>query len=164
MDNADTQGLAAALFLLGIYKVTDLIENEMARSSVLHEMIVTAVEQDYLEQRVNGAGVLQTLVAERRATQRAQAEERAAVAERKQAEAEAKLAASQACGRVSLLLQVHPQLRHGGMTHAQTQTPRLMSDQMSVGTQAPSRLEAAAEAPQQQRQQRQQLQELKERA
>ena len=97
MDNADTQGLAAALFLLGIYKVTDLIENEMARSSVLHEMIVTAVEQDYLEQRANGAVVLQTLVAERRATQRAQAEERAAVAERKQAEAEAKLAASQAC-------------------------------------------------------------------
>ena len=46
MDNADTQGLAAALSLLGIYKVTDLIE--MARSSVLHEMIVTAVEQDYL--------------------------------------------------------------------------------------------------------------------
>ena len=32
--------------MLGIYKVTDLIE--MARSSVLHEMIVTAVEQDYL--------------------------------------------------------------------------------------------------------------------
>ena len=105
--------------------------------------------------------------AERRATQLAQAEERAAVAERKQAEAEAKLAASQACGRVSLSLQVHPQLRHGGMTHARTQTPRLMSDQMSVGTQAPSRLEAAAEAPQQQhqqRQQRQQLHELKERA
>ena len=97
MDNADTQGLAAALSLLGIYKVTDLIE--MVRSSVLHEMIVTAVEQDYLEQRVNEAVVLQTLVAERRAAHRAQAEERAAVAERKQAEAEAKLAASQACGR-----------------------------------------------------------------
>ena len=55
MDHADTQGLAAALWsLLGIYKVTDLIEmaRSMARSSVLHEMIVTAVEQDYLEQRV----------------------------------------------------------------------------------------------------------------
>ena len=39
-----------------------------------------------------------------------------------------------------------------------------MSNQMRVGTPAPSRLEAAAEAPQQQRQQRQQLQELKERA
>ena len=50
------------------------------------------------------------------------------------------------------------------MTHDRIQTPRLMSDPMSVGTQAPSRLEAAAEAPQQQRQQRQQLQELKERA
>ena len=36
-----------------------------------------------------------------------------------------------------------------------------MSNQMRVGTPAPSRLEAAAEAPQQQRQQ---LQELKERA
>ena len=162
INHADTQGLAAALSLLGIYKVTDLIE--MARSSVLHEMIVTAVEQDYLEQRVNEAVVLQTLVAERRAAQLAQAEERAAVAERKQAEAEAKLAASQACGRVSLSLQVHPlpQLRHGGMTHARTQTPRLMSDQMSVGTQAPSRLEAATEAPQQQRQQRQQRQQLQE--
>ena len=108
--DADTQGLAAALSSLGIYVVTDLIE--MARSIVLHEMIVTAVEQG-LEQRVNEAVVLQTLVAERRAAQRAQAEERAAVAERKQAEAEAKLAASQACGRVSLSLQVHPQLRHG---------------------------------------------------
>jgi hypothetical protein len=48
--DADTQGLAAALSSLGIYDyvVTDLIE--MARSSVLHEMIVTAVEQG-LEQR-----------------------------------------------------------------------------------------------------------------
>jgi hypothetical protein len=36
--------LAAALSSLGIYKVTDLIE--MARSSVLHTMIVTAVEHD----------------------------------------------------------------------------------------------------------------------
>jgi hypothetical protein len=58
-------------------------------------MIVTTVEQG-LEQRVNEAVVVQTLVAERRAAQLAQAEERATVVERKQAEAEAKLTASQA--------------------------------------------------------------------
>ena len=62
---------------------------------------------------VNEAVVLQTLVAERRAAQLAQAEERATVAERKQAEAEAKLAASQACGRVSLSLQFKSTLNSG---------------------------------------------------
>ena len=62
--------LAAALSSLGIYKVTVQTSSRcgpcLARSSVLHEMIVTAVEQD-LELRVNEAVVLQTLVAERRA-------------------------------------------------------------------------------------------------
>ena len=116
--DADILGLASALSLLGIYEVPVLVE--LARSGSLHELIVTEAEQRNLEQRVNEATIVHRLVADRRATQMAQAEERAAAAEWKQAEAEAKLAAATSCGPVSLSLQVHPQLRHGGMTHART--------------------------------------------
>jgi len=47
--NADTQGLASALALLGIYNVADLVE--LAHTGSLVEMILTAVEQQDLEQR-----------------------------------------------------------------------------------------------------------------
>ena len=153
--DATTQGLASALTVLGINNLADLVE--IARSGVLEEMIVTAVEWQNLEQRVNEAVVVQTLVAERRAAQLAQAEERAAEAERRQAEAEAKSAAAEAAGPVRLSIQIHPQTSaRSHMVHARTQTPVRFPDQVSVGTQAPSPQDAAAAAKQQQ-QQRQQL-------
>jgi len=45
--DADTQGLASALALLGIYNVADLVE--LARTGSLVEMILTAVEQQDLD-------------------------------------------------------------------------------------------------------------------
>ena len=86
--DADTQGLASALALLGIYNVADLVG--MARCGALHEVILTAVEQHKLEQRVAEAKIVQSSVAVRRAAQLAQAVARATEAERRQAEAEAK--------------------------------------------------------------------------
>ena len=47
--DADTLGLASALALLGIHKLADLVE--LARTGSLVEMILTAVEQQDLEQR-----------------------------------------------------------------------------------------------------------------
>ena len=76
--DADTQGLASALALLGIYKVADLVE--LARIGSLVEMILTAAEQQHLEQRANEAVSGLLAAAEQRATRAAQAEARAVAA------------------------------------------------------------------------------------
>ena len=60
---------------------------------------------------------------------------------------------------VSVAVQIHPQLKRGGMAHARTQTPILIRTQKSVSTQAPLKQEAAAA-----RQQLQHYQQLEERA
>ena len=76
--DADTQGLASALALLGIYNVADLVE--LARTGSLVEMILTAVEQQDLEQRATEAVIGLRAAAEQRATRAAQAEARAVAA------------------------------------------------------------------------------------
>ena len=64
--DADTQGLASALALLGVYNVADLVE--LARTGSLVEMILTAVEQQDLEQRATEAVSGLRAAAEQRAT------------------------------------------------------------------------------------------------
>ena len=76
--DADTQGLASALALLGIYNVADLME--LARTGLLVELILTAVEQQDLEQRATEAVSGLRAAAEQRATHAAQAEARAVAA------------------------------------------------------------------------------------
>ena len=76
--DADTQGLASALALLGIYNVADLVE--LAHTGSLVEMILTAVEQQDLEQRATEAVSGLRAAAEQRATHAAQAEARAVAA------------------------------------------------------------------------------------
>ena len=51
--DSGTLGLASALAELGIYELADLVET--ARAGDLHEMIVVAVDQRQLEQRVEQA-------------------------------------------------------------------------------------------------------------
>ena len=68
----DTLGLASALSLLGIFRIADLVE--MAHSGALVEMLLTAVEQQHLEQRVDEAVRLLDEAAEQRAAQVAEAE------------------------------------------------------------------------------------------
>ena len=151
--DAETLGLASALADLGIYKLADLIEH--ARGGVLNELVLTAVEQQNLEQRAAEAVTLQSSVACRRAAQLAHADARAAEAERKQAEAEAKSAAAEAFGPVSLSLQIHPQLQRGGMVNARTQTPVMHQEQRCASTQAPSPEMVAAVAEQDRKKQQQ---------
>ena len=73
--DADTQGLASALALLGIYNVADLVE--LAHTGSLVEMILTAVEQQDLEQRATEVVSGLRAAAEQRGTHAAQAEARA---------------------------------------------------------------------------------------
>ena len=76
--DADTQGLASALALLDIYNVADLVE--LAHTGSLVEMILTAVEQQDLEQRATEAVSGLRAAAEQRATHAAQAEARTVAA------------------------------------------------------------------------------------
>ena len=122
--------------------------------------VINVLQSDACRAAADEAVSVQSAVADRHAAQLAQADERAAEAERRQAEAEERCAAAEARGPVRLSLQIHPQLRHGGMVHAHTQTPLLKADQASVSTQAPSPQIAAFIA----KQQRQELQLVEERA
>jgi hypothetical protein len=99
-------------------------------------------------------------VAAERVSRLSQANARAEAAELRVKELERQCAEAEAKRPVSLSLQIHPQLKRGGMAHARTQTPILIKDQISVSTQAPSPQEAAAAA----KQQRQLYHQLEERA
>jgi hypothetical protein len=155
---ADTLGLASGLAMLGIYMVSDLVG--LARAGVLHELIVNAADHQNLEQRATEAFHVHTSVAAERVSRLSQANARAEAAELRVKELERQCAEAEAKRPVSLSLQIHPQLKRGGMAHARTQTPILIKDQISVSTQAPSPQEAAAAA----KQQRQLYHQLEERA
>ena len=71
-----SRGLASALAWLGIHELADLVE--MARAGNLHEMIIVAVDQGQLQQRVEQAMRILELAADRRAALLSQAEARAA--------------------------------------------------------------------------------------
>ena len=109
---ADTLGLASALAMLGIYNVAELVE--LARAALLDTMIVVAVDQKNLEQRVAEAVIVHTAVAAERVSRLSQADARAATAEQRAMELERRCAEAEAKGPVSLSLQVHPQLWRGG--------------------------------------------------
>ena len=99
-------------------------------------------------------------MAAERVSRLSQANTRAAAAELRVKELERQCAEAEAKRPVSLSLQIHPQLKRGGMAHACTQTPILIRDHISVSTQAPFPQEAATAA----KQQRQHYQQLEERA
>ena len=148
--DADTLGLASGLAMLGIYNVSDLVE--LARAGLLHEMIVHAADRQ-LEQHVTDAVIVHTSLAAERVSRLSQANARAEAAELRVSELERQCAEAEAKRPVSLSLQIHPQLKRGGMVNARTQTPTLMTGNVSVATQAPSSQVAAAVAKHQHEQQ-----------
>ena len=149
--DADNLGLASGLAMLGIYMVSDLVE--LARAGLLHEMIVDAADRQNLEQRVIDAVSVHTSVAAKRVSRLSQANTRAAAAELRVKELERQCAEAEAKRPVSLSLQIHPQLKRGGMVNARTQTPTLMTGNVSVATQAPLSHVTAAVAKHQHEQQ-----------
>ena len=148
--DADTLGLASGLAMLGIYNVSDLVE--LARAGLLHEMIVHAADRQ-LEQHVTDAVIVHTSLAAERVSRLSQANARAEATELRVSELERQCAEAEAKRPVSLSLQIHPQLKRGGMVNARTQTPTLMAGHASVATQAPSSQVAAAVAKHQHEQQ-----------
>jgi hypothetical protein len=140
--DADALGLASALAMLGIYTISDMVE--LARTGVLDEMVVHAADHQSLEQHVTEAVSVHSSVAERKVTELLQATTQAAAAEKRLTEVEKR------CAKAEAQLQVQPQhQRCGGMVNARTQTPTLMTRNVSVATQAPSCQVAAAVAKQQ---------------
>ena len=149
--DSDTLGLASGLAMLGIYMVSDLVE--LARAGVLHEMIVDAADHKNLEQHATEAVRVHTSVAAERVSRLSQVNARAEAAELRVKELERQCAEAEAKRPVSLSLQIHPQLKRGGMANARTQTPTLMTGNVSVATQAPSSQVAAADSKHQHEQQ-----------
>ena len=146
--DSGTLGLASALAELGIYELADLVE--MARAGDLHEMIVVAVDQGQLEQRVEQAVRIHKLAADRRAALLSQAEARAAAAERLQRQAEARhTSLPQKPIMPSVQVQQVSSTVSGCLRNASTQTPTRMMAQVSVATQVQSsEIAAAAEMKQ----------------
>lgn len=143
-------GLASALAWLGIHELADLVE--MARAGNLHEMIIVAVDQGQLQQRVEQAMRILELAADRRAALLSQAEARAAAAERLQRQAEARHASlPQQPTTLSVQVQQVSSTESGCLRNARTQTPTRMVAQVSVASQVPSsEMAAAAEMKQRQ--------------
>ena len=92
-------------------------------------------------------------MAAERVSRLSQANARAEAAELRVKELERQCAEAEAKRPVSLSLQIHPQLKRGGMVNARTQTPTLMTGNVSVATQVPSSQVVAAVAKHQHEQQ-----------